>query len=150
MTSDREQGSEDVKGGRATATAATAVAMAANTIHQLCAQLRCDACEAGLVSNARPWRSCNCEHRLCANCAAAARGTAATDAADTDGIQPSTRGRASSSRSGFCPVRSCQIPVRPSEIVHDLAAWHIVLACNALDDWARQSQQTVPNVVHLD
>lgn len=144
MTSDNEQGNEDVKIPTGTA----AVTLAASTVHQLCAQLKCDACGEGLVSNARPWRSCNCEHRLCTHCAAAARGTLATDAVDVDAIQPSPKNRALTSRSGLCPVRGCQIPVRPSEIVHDLAAWHIVLALQKLKDWALQSQQNAPNALH--
>lgn len=144
MASDNEQGNEDGEVPRG----AAAVALAVSTVHQLCAQLKCDACGEGLVSNARPWRSCNCEHRLCTNCAAAARGTLATGAVDVDAIQPSSKNRASSSRSGLCPVQSCQIPVRPSEIVHDLAAWHIVLALQGLKDWALQSQQNMPNVLH--
>lgn len=122
---------------------ADAIATAVRTIDELCAQLRCDACKAGLVSKLRPWRSCNCEHRLCANCASSARGTLANRVTDggAGAAEPPPKRRASASRSGLCPVQSCQIPVRPAEIVHDLPAWHITLACNALKEWAEKAQK---------
>lgn len=114
----------------ATGGATDAVALATKTIKQMCGHLRCSACESTLVSKSRPWRSQNCEHVFCASCAAIARGESTARQTRKDcRVKPEC-----------CPVSTCQVPLRPADVVPDLSVWHIVLACAALDEWADNAQ----------
>lgn len=101
-------------------------ARAKSAITALQTMLTCPSCSRpyGL---GRPYRSTRCEHTLCAGCAAVARGQLGEHANPSPAVVAA---------SGHCPVRACQIPVRPAELCEDVSVASVVCACSALADWA--------------
>lgn len=81
--------------------------------------LLCTACNRP-YHNERPWRSRNCDHTFCASCAAAARG-------ERELVVP---------REGKCPVQTCDLPLRPADVVEDVGVRGVLDACRGLVSWA--------------
>lgn len=91
--------------------------MASKTAHKLAEMVRCDGCSLRLDNSKRKaWRTLNCEHILCTDCAGRAK------------------------RDGKCNVPGCNIPVQPVDVVEDFVSGQIVDACVKLGDWAREEE----------
>lgn len=99
---------------------------ARETVLNISKLLKCQSCNGNLVyaeqQQPKPWRSRNCEHIFCANCASIIRG---------DHVLIGSKHGDS-----ICPVKGCGIPVRPVDIVEDFVTGQIVEACGQLVVWA--------------
>lgn len=104
-------------------TTSTNAYVSINTAEQAChllqSPLKCSVCSNGYTTM-RPWRSIACDHSFCCSCAQKVKQ-----------ISPSK-----------CPINSCDVPLRPSDLIEDVGISAVLDACHDLSLWAHNSQKT--------
>lgn len=84
--------------------------------HSLTSPIKCSVCS-NPYTTIKPWRSIACDHSFCSSCAQKVKQ-----------ISPSK-----------CPILSCDVPLRPSDLIEDVGISAVLDACHDLSQWALNS-----------